>query len=100
MRLFKKLRKKLSYLSQEKVDFIQRAFIVAMEAHKHQTRQSGEPYITHPVAVAGILADQRMDAETIMAALLHDVIEDTPVTKKQLADEFGLQVAELVDGGQ
>jgi len=98
VRLFKKLRKKLSYLPQDKIDFIHRAFMVAADAHKNQTRRSGEPYITHPVAVAGILADQKMDAETIMAALLHDVIEDTPVTKKELADEFGLQVADLVDG--
>ena len=98
MRLFKKLRKKLNYLPQEKIDLIQSAYLVADDAHKNQTRRSGEPYITHPVAVAGILADQKMDAETIMAALLHDVIEDTPVTKKELADKFGLQVADLVDG--
>ena len=98
MRLFKKLRKKLSYLSQDKIDFIHRAYLVATDAHKNQTRRSGEPYITHPVAVAGILADQKMDAETIMAALLHDVIEDTPVTKKELASDFGMQVADLVDG--
>ncbi len=98
MRLFKKLRKKLTYLPPEKIDDIHRAYLIAADAHHNQTRRSGEPYITHPVAVAGILADQKMDAETIMAALLHDVIEDTPVTKKELADAFGNQVADLVDG--
>ncbi len=98
MRLFKKLRKKLTYLPPDKIDDIHRAYLIASDAHHNQTRRSGEPYITHPVAVAGILADQKMDAETIMAALLHDVIEDTPVTKKELADAFGHQVADLVDG--
>jgi guanosine-3',5'-bis(diphosphate) 3'-pyrophosphohydrolase len=98
VRLFKKLRKKLTYLPPDKIDDIQRAYLLAADAHKNQTRRSGEPYISHPVAVASILADQKMDAETIMAALLHDVIEDTPVTKNELADAFGIQVAELVDG--
>jgi guanosine-3',5'-bis(diphosphate) 3'-pyrophosphohydrolase len=98
VRLFKKLRKKLTYLPPDKIDDIHRAYLIASDAHHNQTRRSGEPYITHPVAVAGILADQKMDAETIMAALLHDVIEDTPVTKKELADAFGHQVADLVDG--
>ena len=70
MRLFKKLRKKLSYLPQDKIDFIHRAYLRAADAHQNQTRRSGEPYITHPVAVAGILADQRMDAETMVRMLL------------------------------
>lgn len=68
------------------------------EAHEGQTRSSGEPYIIHPVAVARILAEMHLDNETLMAALLHDVIEDTEVTKEELAAQFGETVAELVDG--
>ncbi len=74
------------------------AFVVARDAHEGQMRSSGDPYITHPVAVAGILADMHMDHETIMAALMHDVIEDTPVSKQQLEDQFGAVVADLVEG--
>ncbi len=71
---------------------------MAFSAHRAQKRRTGEPYINHPVAVAGILADLKMDYQTIMAALLHDVIEDTPVEKKAIAEKFGEEVAELVDG--
>ena len=71
---------------------------MARDAHAPQTRSSGEPYITHPVAVSSILADMHMDHETLMAALLHDVIEDTPVSKEELASKFGDTVAELVQG--
>ncbi len=98
MRLFRKLRRKLDYLPKEQVDQVQAAFLVAFEAHKPQRRSTGEAYITHPVAVACILAEYRLDAETIMAAILHDVIEDTPVTREELAGPFGEKVAELVDG--
>ena len=87
-----------SYLPQEQVTQIQDAFLVARDAHEGQSRSSGEPYITHPVAVARILAEMHLDHETLMAALLHDVIEDTPITKDQLAGQFGQAVAELVYG--
>lgn len=87
-----------TYLPAEQVTLIQNAFLVARDAHEGQTRSSGEPYITHPVAVATILAEMHLDYETISAALLHDVIEDTPVTKEQLTEQFGPAVAELVYG--
>ncbi|ABX78906.1 bifunctional GTP diphosphokinase/guanosine-3',5'-bis pyrophosphate 3'-pyrophosphohydrolase [Coxiella burnetii] len=98
MRLFKKLRQKLDYLNGEQVESIRQAYLMAFSAHRAQKRRTGEPYINHPVAVAGILADLKMDYQTIMAALLHDVIEDTPVEKKAIAEKFGEEVAELVDG--
>lgn len=98
MRLFKKLRRKLDYLSKAQIDKIEKAYLLAFDAHKGQVRRTGEPYITHPVEVACILCSIHMDAETIMAALMHDVVEDTPVTKQELTDKFGEQVAELVDG--
>ena len=63
-----------------------------------QFRKSGEPYITHPIAVASILASWRMDAETIEAGLMHDVLEDTGTSKREMAEKFGIEVAELVDG--
>ncbi|MGB5856161.1 MAG: bifunctional GTP diphosphokinase/guanosine-3',5'-bis pyrophosphate 3'-pyrophosphohydrolase [Oceanisphaera sp.] len=87
-----------SYLPPEQVEQLQAAYLVARDAHQGQTRSSGEPYITHPVAVARILGEMHLDHETLMAALLHDVIEDTPVTKKVLAKLFGDAVAELVEG--
>lgn len=70
-----------SYLPPEQVEKLRQAYVVARDAHQGQMRSSGEPYITHPVAVARILGDMRLDHETLMAAVLHDVIEDTPVTK-------------------
>jgi len=87
-----------SYLEQDQVREIYHAYLFGADAHKGQHRLSGEPYIYHPIAVARILADQRMDHQTIIAALLHDVIEDTPTAKEQLSQEFGQEVAELVDG--
>lgn len=86
------------YLSAPQMQALREAFVVARDAHEGQTRSSGEPYIIHPVAVARILAEMRLDLETLMAALLHDVIEDTPATKEELAEKFGDTVAELVDG--
>ncbi|MFK3650979.1 RelA/SpoT family protein [Lysobacter enzymogenes] len=77
---------------------LRRAWTVGAAAHAGQTRKSGEPYITHPVAVAKVLAEQGLDIETLVAAILHDTIEDTPVTRECLATEFGATVAELVDG--
>ncbi|MBL0709991.1 MAG: bifunctional GTP diphosphokinase/guanosine-3',5'-bis pyrophosphate 3'-pyrophosphohydrolase [Colwellia sp.] len=99
MYLFEPL-KELStdYLSKEQVDLLKHAYIVARDAHDGQMRSSGDPYITHPVAVAIHLAKMHLDHESLMAALLHDVIEDTSVTKDELAELFGHTVAELVEG--
>ncbi|WP_139559330.1 RelA/SpoT family protein [Methylotetracoccus oryzae] len=87
-----------SYLDAPQIADIFRAYEAARTAHEGQFRLSGEPYICHPLSVALILAELRMDAKGIMAAILHDVIEDTPVTKEQLRQDFGDEVAELVDG--
>ncbi|WP_040836471.1 RelA/SpoT family protein [Nocardia brevicatena] len=77
---------------------LQRAFDVADERHKHQFRKSGDPYITHPLAVANILAELGMDTTTLVAALLHDTVEDTGYSVEQLTADFGAEVAHLVDG--
>ncbi len=92
------LRDQLGYLPAPQLERVLRAFQVGAQAHEGQTRKSGEPYITHPVAVAGILAELGMDAETIIAAILHDTLEDTALSRSALAGEFGEVVAELVDG--
>ena len=89
---------KASYLREEEREVLQRAYAVAEHAHEGQSRLSGEPYVSHPVAVAGILADLGLDADTLVAALLHDTVEDTDVTREQLLEEFGPHVARLVDG--
>src|SRR5262249_59776743 len=86
-----------SYLPAEQVNRIKEAAEFGASAHKGPKRLSGEPYIAHPVAAAAILADLRLDTDTIVAAILHDVIEDTPTPKNQLAERFGTDVAELVD---
>ena len=99
MYLFEPLKEQVSsYLSKVQIDLLKEAYIVARDAHEGQMRSSGDPYITHPVAVAQNLAKMHLDHETLMAALLHDVIEDTPVTKDELAELFGHTVAELVEG--
>lgn len=87
-----------SYMNDEHVAFVIKAYEVAKEAHKEQFRSSGEPYIIHPVQVAGILADLQMDPETVAAGFLHDVVEDTEVTRDDLVREFSEEVAMLVDG--
>ncbi len=87
-----------NYLESGQVDAIRRAYHFADNAHEGQTRRSGERYITHPLAVAHVLAMMHMDYECIMAGLLHDVIEDTALTKADLAAEFGEEVGELVEG--
>ncbi|MBT5105482.1 MAG: RelA/SpoT family protein [Porticoccaceae bacterium] len=90
---------KLSYyLEVKEVRRVERAYVFAEKCHEGQLRQSGDPYITHPLAVAHILADMHMDHESLMAAMLHDVIEDTGVTKGQISRRFGRPVADLVDG--
>ena len=92
------LKERLGYLPESQVARVLRAYEVGAQAHDGQARKSGEPYITHPVAVAGILAELGMDAETIIAAILHDTLEDTALSRSALASEFGETVAELVDG--
>jgi GTP diphosphokinase / guanosine-3',5'-bis(diphosphate) 3'-diphosphatase len=96
--LFAALRSHLDYLDPLPIKEIEDAFLIAEKAHHGQKRASGETYLTHPIAVAIILADMQMDHQSIIAALLHDVIEDTSVTKKQIIAKFGKIVAELVDG--
>lgn len=91
-------RKAGRYLSAEERSEIEAAFDYSKSAHSGQTRASGKPYIQHPLAVADILADWRFDGESITAALLHDVVEDTPISLRQVRDKFGSPVAELVDG--
>ena len=87
-----------SYLDPKEVDRVKRAYHFSEKCHLGQMRQSGDPYITHPLAVANILADLHMDHESLIAALLHDVIEDTGVSKGQISRRFGRTVADLVDG--
>lgn len=84
--------------SKDDIDRIEKAFRIADEAHEGQKRRSGEPYIIHPVAVATILADMGMDADSVCAALLHDVVEDTPTTSEEIRSIFGEDVEHLVDG--
>jgi len=87
-----------SYLKPEDVAQVEEAFRFSKAAHAGQYRKSGDPYISHPVAVATILAEWHLDAPALMAALLHDVVEDTPTTKVEIGEKFGKAVAELVDG--
>jgi guanosine-3',5'-bis(diphosphate) 3'-pyrophosphohydrolase len=87
-----------SYLEPDQIQEVYRAYLFSAEAHEGQHRMSGEPYIYHPVAAARILAELGLDHKSIIAAILHDVIEDTPTAKDQIAREFGSEVAELVDG--
>src|SRR5919108_10966 len=89
---------RFGYLKPKDVARLAEAYRFSEAAHAGQTRQSGDPYISHPLAVAEILADWHLDGQTLMAALLHDVTEDTSVTKDEISDTFGRPVAELVDG--
>ncbi|MCM3599458.1 bifunctional (p)ppGpp synthetase/guanosine-3',5'-bis(diphosphate) 3'-pyrophosphohydrolase [Robertmurraya korlensis] len=86
------------YLNDENAAYVQKAYEFAKHAHREQYRKSGEPYIIHPIQVAGILADLEMDPATVASGFLHDVVEDTDVTIEDLAKEFGEEVAMLVDG--
>ncbi|RYY73805.1 MAG: bifunctional GTP diphosphokinase/guanosine-3',5'-bis pyrophosphate 3'-pyrophosphohydrolase [Gammaproteobacteria bacterium] len=87
-----------SYLEAPQINLVKRAYFYAEQAHDGQKRRSGEAYITHPLAVADILATMHMDHQSLMAAMLHDVIEDTGISKKAIAKQFGEPVADLVDG--
>jgi RelA/SpoT family (p)ppGpp synthetase len=95
---FRRLSAKLEYLTDEQRSKINRAFEFGARAHRGQTRASGQPYISHPVAVAAIVAELHLDTESICAALLHDVIEDTPMSAEQIRSEFGNDVANIVEG--
>src|SRR5437870_4786128 len=95
---FAALTTKLDYLSAADIENVRRAYRFADEVHLGQLRNSGEPYITHPIAVAQQCAEWKLDAQALMAALLHDAIEDCGVTKPELIERFGAPVAELVDG--
>jgi guanosine-3',5'-bis(diphosphate) 3'-pyrophosphohydrolase len=86
------------YLDPTSIEQVRQAYRFADEAHLGQLRNSGEPYITHPIAVAAQCATWKLDAQALMAALLHDAMEDCGVTKADLIDRFGAPVAELVDG--
>ena len=99
MQEFEALRQELqNYLDTSQINTIEEAYHLAKKAHEGQKRHTGEPYITHPVAVATILAQMRMDPPTIIAALLHDVIEDTPYEKHDLTEKFGKEISDMVDG--
>lgn len=87
-----------TYMNDEHVEFVKKAYEIANEAHKEQLRSSGEPYIIHPIQVAGILAKLQMDPETVAAGFLHDVVEDTVFTREDIVNEFNEEVAMLVDG--
>jgi GTP pyrophosphokinase/guanosine-3',5'-bis(diphosphate) 3'-pyrophosphohydrolase len=95
---FAALEEKLGYLGKPEVKLIREAYKFADSAHLGQFRASGEPYITHPLAVAGLVADWRLDAQAVMAALMHDAMEDCGITKVELIEKFGAPTAELVDG--
>jgi GTP pyrophosphokinase/guanosine-3',5'-bis(diphosphate) 3'-pyrophosphohydrolase len=95
---FAALTHKLDYLDAAEIKKVREAYRFADEAHLGQMRSSGEPYITHPIAVAGLCADWKLDAQAIMAALMHDVIEDCHVPKTELIERFGAPTADLVDG--
>ena len=86
------------YMDQEQVKEVYRAYLFGAQLHEGQSRVSGEPYIYHPIAVARILAQMHMDVKSIVASILHDVLEDTPATRKLVEREFGTDVAHLVDG--
>ena len=87
-----------AYLSQDAIDEIYHAFVFAEKNHRGQTRKSGEQYIHHPIEVADTLGELQMDSRTLIAAILHDVIEDTPATKEEVTEKFGEDIALLVDG--
>ena len=95
---FKALLSKVSYLPPEQLDVIVNAYEFGSQAHEGQRRYSGEAYITHPVAVASILADLHLDYQSIAAAIMHDILEDTPMAKEQIEERFGIEIATIVDG--
>ncbi|MGZ5469064.1 MAG: RelA/SpoT family protein, partial [Candidatus Aminicenantales bacterium] len=92
------LEKVSSYISEKEIGALRKAYVFAGQAHKGQVRRSGEPYLSHPLEVADYLADMRLDKTTLVAALLHDVLEDTDTTAAAIRESFGREVADLVEG--
>ncbi|MCB1665853.1 MAG: RelA/SpoT family protein, partial [Pseudomonadales bacterium] len=86
------------YLESDQINLVRRAYYYAEQAHDGQFRRSGDPYVTHPLAVAGILSEMHMDPQSLVAAMLHDVIEDTGISKAAVKSQFGDAIAEMVDG--
>ncbi|MDV2887548.1 HD domain-containing protein, partial [Alkalihalophilus pseudofirmus] len=86
------------YLNEEHVELVKKAYEYAKDAHRDQYRKSGEPYIIHPIQVAGILSDLEMDPATVAAGFLHDVVEDTNISLQDIETAFNAEVAMLVDG--
>lgn len=95
---FAALLEKLRYLSRTDINLVRKAYKFADEAHLGQMRKNGLPYITHPISVAALCAEWKLDAQAIAAALMHDVLEDCGVTKLEIVTQFGATVADLVDG--
>src|ERR1700693_2634746 len=98
MRKYDLVERVRSYNPDTNEDLLNRAYVYAMRMHGSQTRASGDPYFSHPIEVAGILTDYRLDTATIVTALLHDVIEDTLATRADVTEMFGDEIAELVEG--
>src|SRR4029079_18874095 len=98
MRQFELVERVMSYDKGADEDLLNRAYVYAMKAHGGQKRASGEAYFNHPLEVAAILAEMKLDGATIAAALLHDVVEDTEATQAQIEVKFGHEIASLVDG--
>jgi len=98
IRQFELVEKVKSYDPSSDEDALNRAYVFAMRAHGNQKRESGDPYFSHPLEVAGILTDYRLDTNSIITALLHDTIEDTDATSEEIEEQFGVEVAQLVDG--
>ncbi|HJN23745.1 MAG TPA: HD domain-containing protein, partial [Rhodospirillales bacterium] len=98
IRQFELVEKVKAYDLNTDEDALNSAYVFAIKAHGAQKRASGDPYFSHPLEVAGILAEYKLDTVSIITALLHDVIEDTPVTLKEVKNQFGAEVARLVDG--
>ena len=92
------LKKAKKYLDKDQISMLKKAYEFSFLNHKGQLRESGEPYINHPLSVASILVEMKMDAVSIAAAILHDVVEDTPAGKEDIEEKFGLEIAKLVDG--
>ncbi|MBM3285092.1 MAG: bifunctional (p)ppGpp synthetase/guanosine-3',5'-bis(diphosphate) 3'-pyrophosphohydrolase, partial [Candidatus Aminicenantes bacterium] len=84
--------------SEKDINFLKKAYVFAGRAHKGQTRRSGEPYLSHPLEVMNMLADMSLDRTTLIAGMLHDVLEDTEITASELRENFGEEVADLVEG--
>ena len=98
MRQYELVERVTSYDPDANEDLLNRAYVYAMRAHGHQKRASGEAYFNHPLEVAAILTELKLDDATIAAALLHDVVEDTAATQQEIEEKFGKEIASLVDG--